>query len=148
MKSTAISLWHLRNARVQEARAVLKEQSGDVGAASQARANARMHMFMSESLSSPGVADLLETQEYVLSELQREFHAWAICCTKGRFVTHCAINDMQYPNIMKLLSYSRATVIAHPGFDDIALTLWFDSGEQETHKVSEEFLQRRAQILF
>lgn len=148
MTPTAIALWHLRNARIQEARAVLKEQSGDVGAASQARANSRMHMRMSESLVPPGVVDLLENQECALSNLQREFHAWAIGCTKGRFVTHCAINDMQYPNIMKLLSYSRATVISHPGFDDIALALWFDNGEQETHKVSEEFLQRRAKILF
>lgn len=147
MTPLSIALWHLRNARIQDARAVLKEQSGDAGAVSRARANANMHRKMAGALFQD-IDDLLEDRERHITTLQTEFHAWAVGCTKGRFVTHCAINDMQYPSIMRLLSYSRATVIAHPGFYDITLVLWFDNGEQETHKVSEEFLQRRAQILF
>lgn len=139
-----VALWHLRQEKIQRARAVLKQSNGDLGAAQQAEDNARMHqlaasLFACESLD-------LTTYEHELHKLQLEFRTWLFDRVQGRQITDCTMNGLHYDSLHKLLSYSHAMAVAHPGVESIEVVIGF-ADYTETHAVPKEFTQKRMQVL-
>lgn len=145
MKLYALALWHARQEKTQLARATLKEAGGDLGAASQATANARMHRMAADAIADI-TDEALRLQSADLAELQFEFRTWLFDCVGGRAVRGCALNGAPYEGLNHMLNYSRAMAIAHPGVQDIVVSLRFAEGT-EVHSIGKEFLVKRAHIL-
>lgn len=138
-----VALWHLRQEKIQRARAVLKQSNGDLGATQQAEDNARMHQYAAGILCD----DIdLEKYEHELHKLQLEFRTWLFDRVHGRQITDCTLNGFHYDSLHKLLSYSHAMAVAHPGVEDIEVVVGF-AEFTETHVVPKEFTQKRMQVL-
>lgn len=142
---TSLSLWVARMLRVQESLAVHCENRGDMAKRDIAHASAYLYRQQLDRVGHPTPASFAAYEEGC-TQLQLEFRTWFFDQARGRQMLECQLNGVRYESPFKLLSYSRATAIAHPGVEQITVTLVFnDCTENQT--VPKEFTEKRMRLL-
>lgn len=137
-----LALWHMRQQKIQEARATYKESRGEIGDRDLALANADFHAMALEALVPTGTCPDLFAHEEEINALQAEFAQAVWEFPHAKHDGPCVLNGHRYDSVTRMLSYSRSMAVGHPGVETIHVQIGLGF-----HSLSKDFNERRLKVL-
>lgn len=144
MNLAHLALWHMRQEKTQRARATYKESRGEIGERDLALANADFHSGAIDAISPhlDALPDLLAHEDEI-NALQAEFRNWVLDTCNVQLDMACRLNDHRYDSVERMLSFSRAMAVGHPGVGDLVLDVPHDG----IYITPRDFTERRLKVL-